>query len=428
MDPFESLPTEILEEIIFYTADFVGVESLLSVSLWVNRVFEAQPRRTMLELIKSNPITTMPEIQQHLRNIAIINNPATHLTTPESCLHLCTNNKIDDIPSDVPDVLPDQMATPEIFHIIHIAANIQRLACMCLYTMQQNFISAVANSLGAGASQRAAEPIVWIEEYRVHWALWHLQNYSAFRNAATYRWGWSKETIEKFGHSYTDCNDIPCILAELIWTVAAVLADFGLRPLYGHLAEREEKGKNEEEGDEEESWEAAWEYPNETPIPFFASLELPLHQDHDHYSDYPIWSSHPVPDSNSKIDKAWFRTPKYRLYPSQTAMFRSFASGYSWPRGFEQAWRNMRQIQPFRRIGLMLWNQWRMYSVGLQTAIRRDASVCTPDGDFVRGQDFRLSKYDMYSRWLALVGKPPPDVGENYENVGSTLARYINPR
>lgn len=39
MDPFKSLPTEIIREIISYTADFVGIESLLSVSLWVNTIF-----------------------------------------------------------------------------------------------------------------------------------------------------------------------------------------------------------------------------------------------------------------------------------------------------------------------------------------------------------------------------------------------------
>ena len=427
MDPFESLPTEIVENIIFYSADFVGIESLLSVSPWVNsRIFQAQPRRITLDLINSNSITTMPEVQQLLRNVVIINNPSTHFPTSESCLHLYTNNKGDCIPGSAFDALPDNITTLEIFHIIHIAANIQHLACMCLYTMQQNFISAVGNSLGSAASQRAAEPIAWVEEYPVYWALWHLQHYSALRKAAKFRWGWPKESVKKFSDNYIAHNDIFCILTEVIWTVAAILADLGLHPLYGHTtkAKREEKDKAEEEGHEEESTKAAWEYPTETPIPFFASLELPLHQDYKYYSNYPIWSPRPVPDA--EIEETWFRTPYYRLGLGQARMFRAYTSGSPLAR-FRQAWLDMRQIQPFRRIGVMLWNKWRMYSVGLFTTIPRGASVRTPDGDFVREEDFRLSRYDVFSRWLALVGKPPPDVGENWENVGSTLARYINP-
>lgn len=68
-----------------------------------------------------------------------------------------------------------------------------------------------------------------------------------------------------------------------------------------------------------------------------------------------------------------------------------------------------------------------MYSVGLYSSISRGREVCTPDGDVVQADDFQLSPYDVTSRWLTLVGKPPPDVGENYENENSKLARYINP-
>lgn len=310
--------------------------------------------------------------------------------------------------------------------------------------MQRNFISAVRNSLGSAASQRAAEPIAWVEEYPVYWALWHLQYYSALRKAAKVRWGWSKESVKKFGDTYIACNGIFCVLTELIWTVAAVLDDLGMHPLYGHTtttttkAKREEEkdedeDEKEEEGHEEESTKAAWEFPIETPIPFFASLEPPLHlhRDHNHnYYDsdyYPIWSPPPVSE-DTEIESTWYRTPAYRLDLGQARMFRVYTSGSSPLPRFKQAWWDMRQIQPFRRIGVLLWNKWRMYSVGLFTAIPRGTSVRTPDGDFVREEDFRLSMYDVFSRWLALIGKPPPGVGDNWENVGSTLARYINPR
>lgn len=63
------------------------------------------------------------------------------------------------------------------------------------------------------------------------------------RMAAKYRWRLSIGSVKKFGDTYIACNGIFCLLKELIWTVAAILADLGLRPLYGHSTNerREEK-------------------------------------------------------------------------------------------------------------------------------------------------------------------------------------------
>lgn len=170
------------------------------------------------------------------------------------------------------------MTTSEIFAIIHIAANTQRLACMCLQTMHQNFISAVAESRDSEAAQKAAQkaaqPVVWIEVYqvyRVYWSLWHLQHYSSLRKTAQHRWGWSKESTRKLGETYVTWNNLYFRISEQIWTVAANVADSGLRPLYGHSAKEnlnegeEDKEGAEEKLDEEESSKPAWAFPLETP-------------------------------------------------------------------------------------------------------------------------------------------------------------------
>lgn len=121
--------------------------------------------------------------------------------------------------------------------------------------MQQKFISAVAYSLAYAVSQRAVEPITWIEEYRVYWALWHLQHYSALRKPAKHRWRWSKESSKGLGDTYNTWNNASPVLPGQIWTVAAILADLGLRPLYGYStdAENEESSDDEEECHEESS-------------------------------------------------------------------------------------------------------------------------------------------------------------------------------
>lgn len=92
-----------------------------------------------------------------------------------------------------------------------------------------------------------------------------------------------------------------------------------------------------------------------------------------------------------------------------------------------QAWRDLRQFKPFRRIGVMVWGLCHIYFVGLCSFLPRGREIATPDGDYVREGDFRLSPYDVISRWLELVSKSPPDAGVNYDNSPSTLAGVINP-
>jgi hypothetical protein len=173
MDLFEKLPVELIQDIIAYTADFVGVESLLITSPQVRAVFQAQPRTIISNLIASNPITTMPEIQRLCRNIFLIKSPTTQPTDVHEYRLMCDNISISGI-------IAEDITTAEIYHLLHTAARIQRLACQCLCTMQQNVIADVNPS----CAEAAGKPFIWLKEYRVYWALWHLQHYSDLRNAA----------------------------------------------------------------------------------------------------------------------------------------------------------------------------------------------------------------------------------------------------
>lgn len=101
MDPFTTLRTEIILQVLSHATDFVGFESLISTSSWVNTVFRSQPCKVTLGLIRSNPITTMPGIQQLLRNIAIINSPLTHCNNLENYRQLCANGQTNGILADL---------------------------------------------------------------------------------------------------------------------------------------------------------------------------------------------------------------------------------------------------------------------------------------------------------------------------------------
>ncbi|OQE93704.1 hypothetical protein PENNAL_c0005G12005 [Penicillium nalgiovense] len=72
----------------------------------------------------------MPEIQQLLRSIAIINSPSTHRKDLENYQQLCSNNETGGKPRRASDAPSDQMSTRGISQTIHIAADLQRLACI----------------------------------------------------------------------------------------------------------------------------------------------------------------------------------------------------------------------------------------------------------------------------------------------------------
>lgn len=267
MDAFENLPPEIIIRIIQYAADFVGIQSLLVVSPRVHAVFEAQPYRITEDLIVSNPMTTMPEIRNLLRYTALV--PTVHRSSLDNYIGIMCES--------TSSVLPREMSFAQLHQLVQIAAQVQRLACVCLSTMQQNFVSAVgatpAGSLcGAARAQKASQPFSWIEEYRVYWALWHLVYFSILHEAAKALPADSVQGI--YACAVRSQRDTP--RNEYIWTVAAVLSDLGLHPSYGDSAQQEPS-------------KAFWDLPEETPIPLFTSFEFI-------FENYLIWSPQPVPE------------------------------------------------------------------------------------------------------------------------------------
>ncbi|KAE8382210.1 hypothetical protein BDV26DRAFT_254082 [Aspergillus bertholletiae] len=371
MGAFKNLPPEIIVRIIQYAADFVGTQSLLVVSPWVYAVFKAQPYRITEDLIVSNPMTTMPEIRNLIRNMALV--PTVHRSSLGDYIGVMCES--------ASSVLPPQMSFAELHRIVQIAAQVQRLACVCLSTMQQNFISAVgatpAGSLcGAVRAQKASEPFSWIEEYRVYWALWHLAYYSIFCEAAE---ALPADSVQRI---YTCAIRIETWIRrkEYIWTVAAVLSDLGLHPSYGDSGQQEPS-------------KASWDLPEETPIPLFTSFEF-------NFENYLVWSPQLVPE-NTPVISIWHRGADRCDHSStQIAKF----SAYSRMR-FNPGSAAMRDMRPFRRLGVLLWDTWRAFSVGLLKQPRREG-IPTPDGGFLDSDDSPgLSIQEDTSVWLAMVGK-----------------------
>ncbi|PIG88702.1 hypothetical protein AARAC_000586 [Aspergillus arachidicola] len=67
-----------------------------------------------------------------------------------------------------------------------------------------------------------------------------------------------------------------------------------------------------------------------------------------------------------------------------------------------------RYIRPFRRLGVLLWDKWRIFSVGLIRKPHREDVIPTPDGGFLDSDSddsLRVCLEEYTSTWLAMVGK-----------------------
>ncbi|KAL5336594.1 hypothetical protein BJX70DRAFT_400533 [Aspergillus crustosus] len=358
MDPFERLPFELIEQILL-SIDFATVESLLSASPRIHSIFQAQP--TLVQaLIHSNQITSMPEIAALCYNISFI-----HSSDEEACSNLSHYKQLCAAPKDV------AFSTfLESWQFIRLAAHIQRLACLCLTHFRRNLVAAVnrtplKNMTGPQRAQKASTPFSWTEEYRVYFSLWHLQHYSSLRNAARGPWHWSPAEIHEL-KTYNQWNGIGERVVERIWTVASILSDLGLKekPFFGGYPMQRGRPGTPQFPDGGEAPLAAWGVSSRTPIPFLASLELApvstnnvLNPKH----TIPIWTPPPIPATNKTT------TPETRSWEQpHVEHFRNTATVLSLHRPpLSRVSQVLRDIRPFRRLGLVIWDSGRMESLGL---------------------------------------------------------------
>ncbi|KAF9885831.1 hypothetical protein FE257_012303 [Aspergillus nanangensis] len=412
MDPFSQLPPELIRQIIQSTDDFVGLESLLSASPRVSHVFQASPHSLLQDVVTSNPMTTTPKIQKLFWNIARIHKPP-----PVQCTSLDDYILLTTTPRESPSPSPpsSMVVSAHLARLmIQIAAQTQRLACLCLSTLQRNFVAAVGASStdslasegggtlsGSCRASKASEPFWWIEEYRVYWSLWHLRHYSDLRKAVEVlsparhdpqtRWSWPLNSIERLD-AYGVWNEIHGFVAEWIWSVAVGLEECGLR------SSSESGGREELPLDDRER------FLNETTVPFFESFDLPQTSSSQDTAFKHVWCPPPVPDE-TPITRAWRGGLQRCGEPTgQTMLYRSHALMLTRMR---PAVVDMMEIQPYRRLGVLLWTTWRMYSVGLFPNNRPERTPA-PNGGFLEVNRKRVTAVrDMQSRWLVLVGKPP---------------------
>ncbi|PLB44467.1 hypothetical protein P170DRAFT_480227 [Aspergillus steynii IBT 23096] len=402
MDPFIKLPPELIAKVLVYTADFSAVGSIISASPRVNTVFRAQPT-IIRNLLLCDPIAILPEIQNMCHNISLIQTRSAEFPSVVDYQQRCENP-------------PPIEYTEELsIFILHLAARTQRLACACLTLIQQNFVSALTG-IPAGdisASDRvkiACEPFSFAEEYRVYSSLWHLQHYASLREAATERWHWDEISMHGL-HAYNKWNDTDFRRAEKMWTTAALLSDLGLSPIYGHHPFQDQERFLAQDPEGEESSRAAWTFPEETPLPFFRSFDLPPGRDMTRSYSL-IWTP-PSPPPDTEVNKAWALRAESRPWlPRHVGEFRrasTLASLERVPCSYHFV-----AFKRWRRLGLVIWDAWRVYRLGLFEGVpRRPGEVIpTPEGghltvipDDPGEREQQLLRVNYVSRWLALIGE-----------------------
>ncbi|KAL3472492.1 hypothetical protein BJX99DRAFT_272907 [Aspergillus californicus] len=402
MDPFNKLPAELIQQILINSADFIGPESLIAVSPRAHAVFHAQPRYIVLNLLASNSITSFLEIHELCWNIAWIHDLSTACDSVGEYRRICKASL----------TWHEHLRSAQLCKVLHIAANIQRLTCLCLSAMHANFVAALPPS----DAPQATAPFSWIETYRVSWALWHLQHYSDLHNMAKRHWTWSDASILELD-SYLSWNEISQSLAEQIWTVAAVLVKFSLNPVYRTPNWRSiDPDANPtptltafpdsfDDKPENEPVLPIWHYATKTPLPYFISLQTPQGQPS---PAGPLFPSPPAPNNEDTPNhRYWGRSPVHGTRGSrQVGLLKShgFRMRRQTPPNYA-----LHEMRPFRQLGAIIWDPWRLYQVGLIDCNQRE-DVPTPEGGVIAGLgdgDFRrrVDVREMQRRWVALVGK-----------------------
>lgn len=406
MDIFQQLPVELVLSILHHTGDFFGVDSLLQVSPHIHAVFQSHSLQITEDLLVSCP-TTAHKLQHLFHITALIHTPSFNpanfeeLTSAISDLSTATASANNSLNNDTTRLM------------ISIAAQIQHLACACLSTAGDNFKIA-HRAILPEEWQNNCEPFSWIEEFRVYRALWQLRIYSDLWNlvcaetsmpdpskeepqpqpqppdSTSRKWTWPTDEADKI--TTLAIFDFSPVQSYEIHSVADLLRHLGAPS----LRDAETPGRTDRH--------------LMPPLPLFASLHVP------NITQYATWQSPPVPEETA-LNFYWGRSPEYASGKSKQAgsyvamqLNLSFRPSL-YPTGLDD-------IRPFYRLGVFIWDTWRMYLMGFLNMARRQATgadgkareeekekemIQAPDGSYFSPPFITL--YVLQKRWCALVGR-----------------------
>lgn len=377
MDPFNKLPTEIVLCMLHHTTDFVGLDSLLCVSPRIQTVFQASALRITEDILAGCPYTW--RLEPLFRTSALIRTPAFQCSSFNEY-----HSRTRDTPAFIKAWKDDQFSHSNTLRsMIRVAARIQRLSCAVISTMLDKLRLAGQSSsvLPPGWEVHGLAPSSWIEEYRVHRSIWVLQVFSDLHRAKHSKpvepnnsqesswggWNWSLEEVHNSA-LYAPLGDIRQTVREEIEIVEHVLQDLVLSTQVRSS-------------------------PLGLYLPWFSSLEMKVG-----VTNYPVWPARPMPtvhgvDSwkrgKSSASRAGIQRQVFQAIKRNLTLLESYP-------------RDLQDELPLQRLGIFLWDVWRLNAMGLCNTLTR-TNIKAPDGSPYVPVPAGIQNKATQERWLWLV-------------------------
>ncbi|KAJ5407383.1 hypothetical protein N7465_008667 [Penicillium sp. CMV-2018d] len=379
METRNKIPSELLFSINAQAADWVGLESLLQVSPPIGELFAgdtntaADPEaiRLIESTLKENPIMCH-ELHRSFRMALKLRQPCLADTSLAEFVARDHSSSLMDTPSSISSAVLKEM--------VIVAANIQRLACACLTTLLTR-VRKVQPRCWKGIREpgllemqegtepyqpRDVGPPSWIEEYRVYRALWHLQLYSDLSIAGA-RLNWPQSDLENWRTESTDWYSVPPMMREELRTISECLETlYEVDPIL-----RTTKSQVTSIND---GIHLISQLPNASRLrckfDFWAPPSPPEIPDHEDGIPADVWGQGLVSIDWNRM-AGCFRACQIRTstHPTRHQVCR------------------IQDARPWRGLGMPIWDLWRLYCLGLWSAIypfgRHPGPIPTPDGSEV---------------------------------------------
>jgi hypothetical protein len=289
--------------------------------------------------------------------------------------------------------------------MIRIAAQVQYTACQCLTNLLKRLDQACTPELLAQwdvlphrREQGLAHPS-WVEEFRVYQALWCLQLISDLYHAtgpdpvksqsgeSWGGWGWSEAEIQKIKtyRSYLpDAFEVGSLLpasSDEIQCVSDSLRELGAlchSPVDEPVPEAHATNSTDK-----------FDY----VAPFFESLQTP------NMPNGSVWSMQPFPE-NSEINTKWHRSARHASRGFISSFYRKEVFLRERTKNHGPPTPGLEKIREFHKLGLFIWDLWRMYCMGLMKPGRPGTPA--PDGSVAEALSTR-EIFEELSRWCKLI-------------------------
>lgn len=266
---------------------------------------------------------------------------------------------------------------------VNAAAKIHLTACACLQTLINRLESAeprrpmgsdtqvggwlhekLPPPKGGELIQFDVDPPSWIEAYRAHRGLWKLELFHQIHNAAANHWLWSTHDLDCFIEPYLEWCRYPGCIEEL-QTISECVVDLcSSNPII--LSPRASD-----------------------------LVAIPPPTDLTVQTCWPLLNI-----QETEVDCAWARRPGTAKVRNGVLSFFNMLRGGEKARSYNALWRV--DFKAFRRLGIPLWDKWRLYQMRLMPQSR---SVLSPRGDLVGGgsEDPEWSLWITAYVWFSLA-------------------------